>query len=122
MLITNTDRTDASVQEEDFYRTDPVVTEDRVVLFSLNGTDYYVPKKVGPNIALRYLRDVRRHGKEHAIGGLMEAMLGERGMDALAEYEDLTTEDLESVMVAVEKHVLGPLEKSMGKGQKGPGR
>ncbi len=88
---------------------------ETLVLFSLNGRDYTVPKRVGPNVALRYLRDIRRHGQEHAIAGLMEALLGAEAMDALADYDDLTEEDLESVMKAVQTHVLGPLEKHSGK-------
>jgi hypothetical protein len=84
---------------------------DRVVLFSINGIDYHIPKRPGPNVALRYLRDTRRHGREYALAGMMEAMVGRAGMDALADYEDLTDEELDSVMQAVHRHVLGPLER-----------
>lgn len=88
---------------------------DRIELFAINGKSYSIPKRPGPNVTIRYLRDVRRHGKEHAIAGLMEAMLGTEGMDALADYEDLTDEEMDSVMDAVQRHVLGPLEKKTGK-------
>lgn len=95
--------------------TDPDDHGDRLTLFELNGKAYTVPKRVGPNVALRYLRDVRRHGPEHAIAGIMEALLGREAMDALADYDDLTEEQLEQVMEAVQMHVLGPLEKRSGK-------
>lgn len=90
-------------------------TQERIELFSINGRSYSIPKRPGPNVALRYLRDVRRHGREHALAGILEAMLGTEGMDALADYDDLTDEDMDAVMAAVERHVLGPLEKKTGK-------
>jgi hypothetical protein len=84
---------------------------ERIELFSINGRAYSIPKRPGPNVAVRYLRDVRRNGREYAVAGLMEAMLGREGLDALADYEDLTDAELDSVMTAVERHVLGPLER-----------
>lgn len=83
---------------------------ERIKLFELNGRVYSIPKRPGPNVSVRYLRDTRRHGREHAIAGLMEAMLGAEGMDALADYDDLTEAELDAVMRAVEQHVLGPLK------------
>ena len=83
---------------------------ERIELFSINGKAYHVPKRPGPNVALGYLRDIRRYGQEVAIAGLLEAMLGREGMDALADYDDLTENELDAVMRAVEQHVLGPLK------------
>lgn len=88
---------------------------DRIVLFSLDDKDYYVPAKIGPNVALAYMRDIRRHGIDNARAGILERILGREALDALADYDALTEEDLEAVMKAVDKHVLGPLEKA-GKG------
>lgn len=94
--------------------------DERVELFSIPQPDgtmraIYVPKAIGPNVALQYLRDVRRNGQQYAIAGMMDKLLGPEGMDALADYDDLTEEDLEAVMAAVQKHVLGPLERGKGK-------
>jgi len=88
---------------------------ETVVLFSLDGKDYYVPAKIGPNVAMAYMRDIRRRGLEYARAGILERMIGKEGLDALADFEGLTEENLEAVMKAVDRHVLGPLEKS-GKG------
>lgn len=88
---------------------------DKVVLFSIDDKDYYVPAKIGPNVALAYMRDIRQQGLEYARAGMLERMLGSDGLRALAEYEELTEEDLNAVMEAVDKHVLGPLQES-GKG------
>jgi hypothetical protein len=94
---------------------EPAGESDQVVLFSLDGKDYFVPAKIGPNVALAYMRDIRRNGVEHARAGILERILGREALDALADYDDLTEEDFEAVMKAVDKHVLGPLEKT-GKG------
>lgn len=109
-LPDETDSVDTSGTPED-----DGVRGDRLVLFELNGREYTVPKRIGPNVALGYMRDIRRHGKEHAIAGIMEALLGREALDALADYEDLSEEELEQVMAAVQHHVLGPLEKRSGK-------
>lgn len=93
---------------------------DRLVLFELDGVKYYVPRRPGPNVALGYLRDVRRKGEQYARAGLMERFIGEAGMDALADYEDLTDQDMERIWSLVEKHVLGPM-KATGKGKGTPG-
>jgi hypothetical protein len=83
----------------------------------LNGVDYNVPKVIGPNVSLAYMRDIRRKGVEEARAGILERILGPEALDALADYEDLTEEEFQSVMDAVDRHVLGPLEKQVGKGR-----
>lgn len=99
----------------------PAAAGDRLVLFELDGVKYYVPRRPGPNVALGYLRDIRRKGEEYARAGLLERFIGRAGMDALADYEDLTDEDMERIWGLVEKHVLGPM-KATGKGKGTPGR
>lgn len=94
---------------------EPVAPEGKVYLFSLDGTDYFLPEKVGPNVSFRYLRDLRKHGPEMAVAGLFVALLGEDVLDALADAEDLTEEDVEAVMKAVQKHALGTTEGGRGK-------
>jgi hypothetical protein len=88
---------------------------EQIVLFSLDGRDYYVPKRIGPNVAMAYMRDIRKRGLEYARAGILERLIGKEGLDALADFDGLTEEDLDSLMKAVDKHVLGPLERS-GKG------
>jgi hypothetical protein len=92
---------------------DPPAADEpaEMVLFELDGVKYLVPRKPGPNVALGYLRDVRNHGQEYARAGLLERFIGAEGMDALADYEDLTDEDLEKIWALVEKHVLGGVNR-----------
>lgn len=82
--------------------------EDRQELFRLDDERvFYVPRKVGPNVSIAYLRDVKRHGETYATAALMERMLGEEAMDALAEYDDLTEDELERIGKIVQKWVFG---------------
>lgn len=82
-----------------------------IPIFTIKGKTYSIPKKARVNVALGYLRDVRKHGAEFAAGKLMEAMLGEEAYDALVEYDDLTPEDLAKVMEAVQQVAMGELEE-----------
>jgi hypothetical protein len=92
--------------QPDTTRADP----DRIELFRLSDDPrdvFYVPKKVGANVTLSYLRDVNRRGETAALGALLERMLGAEALDALCSYEDLTDEEMEAIGKAVQKHVLG---------------
>ncbi|HEY6013254.1 MAG TPA: hypothetical protein VIU37_04585 [Candidatus Limnocylindrales bacterium] len=93
---------------------------DSIVLFTLDGINYYVPRKPGPNVALAYLRDVRHHGEEYARAGLLERFIGEDGMDALADYEDLKDEDMAAIWQLVEKHVLGGVNRGNRQARRAP--
>lgn len=112
----------ANVPDGDGPTDNGVISEppppDKVVMFYIPQPDgkggtvdkpVYAPRQLGPNVALQYLRDVRRRGQEYAMAAIMERILGPEGMDALADYEDLTTEELQEVFKAVETHVMGPL-------------
>lgn len=84
--------------------------DERIELFRMSDDPadiFYVPKKVGPNVTLRYLRDVRQSGPEYAMAGLLERVLGADAMEALADDEDLTDEDMERIGSIIEKHVMG---------------
>jgi hypothetical protein len=93
-------------------------TEDRpmVDLFSIDGTVYQMPVKIGAGIALGYMKLVRTHGQEAAMGWAMEKVLGTDAYDALINCEDLDPEDLEAVMSVVHDNVMGAVEAGKGKG------
>lgn len=94
---------------------EPAAPAGKVYLFSLNGVDHFLPERVGPNVSFRYLRDLRKSGPEIAVANLFVALLGEDALDALADADDLTEEDVETVMKAVQRHALGPTEGGRGK-------
>lgn len=86
-----------------------------VDIFEIDGTTYQIPAKVRVNISLKYMRNIRKYGQEYAAGELLEDMLGEKAYEALMNYDDLTAEDLEAVMSAVQEVALGGLETTPGK-------
>lgn len=96
----------------DEYRPEPAPVDqpDRIELFRLSDDPadiFYIPAKVGPNVTLKYLRDVNRRGETAAMGALLERMLGREAFDALCEYDDLTEAEMDAIGKAVEKHVMG---------------
>lgn len=91
--------------------TDP----NKVHLFTLADKRYYMDKVVPPNIAFRYLRDIRKQGQEKALANVIYDVMGDEAMDALAEAEDMTPEDATQIMDIIKKHVVGQLEKYTGK-------
>lgn len=92
---------------------------EMVDLFSIDGVAYQMPAKIGANIALGYMKLVRTHGQEAAMGWALEKTLGEKGYNALIECDDLEAEDLEAVMAVVHENVMGAVEAGKGKGPRG---
>lgn len=91
-------------------------------LFRIGETMYQIPAKPKVNVALRYLKNVRERGEDLAAAELMVEMLGEDGFNALAEYDDLTTEQFENIQQLLQKHVLGAMEKNRGNSSRGQRR
>lgn len=88
-------------------------------LFSINGVTYQIPANVGANIMLGYLRMARTSGEMIAMGWATEKVLGTVAYTALVECDDLTPDDLEIVLGAVHKKIMGANEASKGKGPRG---
>lgn len=87
-----------------------------VDLFSIDGTVYQMPVQVSAGLALGYMKLVRTHGQEAAMGWAMERVLGTEAYDALINCEELKPEDLEAVMQVVHENVMGAVEAGKGKG------
>ncbi|MFC5947078.1 hypothetical protein ACFQH9_02145 [Pseudonocardia lutea] len=88
---------------------------EMVDLFTVNGVTYSIPKRPPVNIALGFLRDVRKEGPTLAEAALMERLIGEEGYDALVNYPGLTTEQMEQISDRVMTVTLGAMEASKGK-------
>jgi len=87
---------------------------EMVPLFSIDGKEYRVPAKPRVNVALKYLTNAREHGEQMAQMMLLEDLLGAEGYKALAEYDDLTAEQLSQVADLAAKLTLGQLESGNG--------
>ena len=97
---------DGSVDEEDAPET--------VLLFTLDDVEYRIPKYPDARVALRYLRDVRKHGEDYAVAGMLTELLGEEGFDALCDHPGVKEAQFNLVMAAAQKHVMGSMEASRG--------
>lgn len=100
-------------------KSKPAEDRQMVDLFSIDGHVYQMPVKVGANVALGYMRLVRTHGQDAAMGWALEQVLGEDAYTALMACDDLEPEDLEAVMRAVHDNVMGAVEVPKGKRKRG---
>ena len=84
---------------------------EREPLFSIDGRAFTIPKNVPPHVAMKYLRDIRDNPMEVALSRLLSNLLGKEAMDALAEFEDLTEQNLKDLMGKVQEKTQGMLEE-----------
>lgn len=80
---------------------------ETVELFELNGTSYHVPAVARPNVSIKYLKLLRSEGDAQAASYLLSALLSPEGLDALAEYDDLTDDQYRAIMKAARAIVMG---------------
>jgi len=98
----------------------PVIGEDGYQEVDEDGTPrvedvtYSIPKDVPPNLAMRYLRDVRAGGDQYAVAEAFALLLGEHTLDALAEAEGMTDENMQQVMDIVEVKMTSATSKALG--------
>jgi hypothetical protein len=95
------------------------VDRKMVDLFSIDGKVYQMPVKVGANVALGYMKLVRTHGQEAAMGWALERVLGTEAYDALMSCDEVDADDLEAIMKAVHENVMGAVENPKGNGPQG---
>ena len=95
------------------------VEREMVDLFSVDGTVYQMPVKVGAGMALGYMKMTRTHGQDAAMGWALVNVLGTDAYDALTNCADLEVEDLEAIMKVVHDNVMGAVEAGKGKGPRG---
>lgn len=84
---------------------------EREPLFYIDDREFTIPREVPPHIAMKYLRDLRDQPMEVALARLLDGLLGRAAVDALADHEELTKEDLEQLMVLVQRKTQGLLEE-----------
>lgn len=94
--------------------TASTLEQDMVVLFELDGREYRVPARPRAAVALRYLRAIRDGGVQSAAAQLLTDLLGADGFNALCDYEDLTPQQLKTIMEAAQKLTVGSLEEAFG--------
>jgi hypothetical protein len=101
--------------------TAEVLDEEREPLFFIDEVEYTIPKLIRPNILMRYLQDTIDHGHEYALAAGMREVLGAEAMEALADCDQITDEQMDQIMAIVEKKLMGQMKK-LGKSRSGRGR
>lgn len=89
--------------------------DDQEALFSLDGTEYTIPRSIPTNVGLKAMRKVAELGEIAGTHWLMVFVLGRTAWDALEACEDLSRADLEAVQTVVRQKVFGDQEAE-GKG------
>lgn len=82
-----------------------------VTIFTLDGRDYRVPERLGPAAIIKFQKDLRKRGRDHALWELMLTLLGQEALDRLAESPDVSVEDVADVFAIVAHIAFGSLEK-----------
>jgi hypothetical protein len=77
---------------------------------------FFMPDEVPPNIAFAFLRDRRREDMPYAIAGLIEKLIGPKALDALADAEDMSPEDMKTLMKIINDKAMGKMEEAMSLG------
>lgn len=88
---------------------------EQLELFSIDGKSYGIPNKPRLNVALKTLKLLRTQGEDAASAYMLEAVIGEAAFEALTDYEDLTPETFQAIIMAAQKVVFGGLEAPKGK-------
>lgn len=83
---------------------------ETVELFTLAGKTYTIPNKPRINVALKFLDTAKNSGQDLAAAYLLETLIGREGYEALMDYDDLTADQFQDVVLAAQKVVLGGLE------------
>lgn len=92
---------------------------ERVPLFTIDDTPYYIATSVPANKALRYMHIGRVQGLEAQIDYMLGVLLGEEGYEALMGFDDLTEANLLDVIKACQKVMTGAVEAPKGKSKSG---
>lgn len=110
------------VEEETVDNSGPIVVKssgkaaERVVLFTIDGVEFTVPKRPGVNMTLKFLNEMRKSKNEmFAALGLLEAMLGEEKYNELLDYEELEDDLLGEILEQVVKLAMDRIEDESGK-------
>lgn len=86
---------------------------EMVHIFSIGGEKFFVPKTPSPAIMLRFMREARdkRVGRDVAVERALISMLGKQGLDALAESEETTDDDVANVFIIVGHILFGAIKR-----------
>ena len=90
--------------------------KDRIVLFTIDDTEFTVPAKPGMRVALKFLNQMKKSDNEmFGMLQLLEDMLGEEQYNALLDYEELSDELVGKIAEQCVALALGNSQETAGK-------
>jgi hypothetical protein len=89
--------------------------EERVGLFSIDGTIYTIPKVVPQGVSLEFVRIGREYGEEAAAVRLLERLLGPEPYKALEQCPTLDDKKMQKILDMAQKIAFGKAEVKGGK-------
>jgi hypothetical protein len=93
----------------------PKADAGREPIFSIDGTEYTIPREVPASVGLEAIERTAQEGEAAGSRWLMIKLLGQEGYDALRTCQGLEKSDLAAVQRIIREKVFGP-EEGEGKG------
>jgi hypothetical protein len=87
--------------------SDDVVSEERIPLFSIDGTEYTMPAEVAGNVSMEATELWATEGEASATRWLMLELLGEDGWAALRGCKTITKAQMRQVVQIIVRHAMG---------------
>jgi hypothetical protein len=92
-------------------RNQDAASEDRIVLFEVDGTEYTIPAVIPAGDALAHLLIVNTLATEAQRGAyLVREIAGPAALTALLGEAEMTSADWRNLIKILTEHVFGPLE------------
>lgn len=95
--------------------TEPKPVE-MVPLFYIDDVEYCIPAALPANLALKYLRKIRKEGPDIAADWLFEEVLSEDAYEALANHNFDDDAQFWQLFQVIEQRALGQMERQAGNG------
>lgn len=81
--------------------TKDVKPVEREPLFYIDEEEFTVPIEVPANVTMAFIRDIRDHGEIVAVAKAFDLLLGEDGLNRLANCPALESDQLKEIMGVV---------------------
>lgn len=84
-----------------------------VTIFTIDDVEYQIPEKPSPAVLIRFMREARNRkiGVTAATENLLVTLLGQDGLDALAESPEVTEQDVADVFAIVSHVAFGAVKR-----------
>lgn len=80
---------------------------DLVEVFRLDGKPFFIDRSRGAGVAMKMLKLIRTQGENAAMANFLIEVLGDEAFDALSEFPGVGIKQLQQVMLACSKALLG---------------